>query len=88
MASVVSVAFAPDGATLVSGSYDRTVRLWRVADGALLHTLKGHTGTVESVAFAPDGALLASASGDHIVRLWRVADGVLLLSLQGNRDSL
>jgi WD40 repeat protein len=42
---------------------DRTVKLWRVADGALLRTLEGHAGSVNSVAFSPDGSLLASGSG-------------------------
>jgi len=68
----MSVAFAPNGATLASGSADRTVRLWRVADGRLLHTLEGHTDQVDSVAFTPDGATLASGSVDDTVRLWRL----------------
>jgi WD40 repeat protein len=34
--SVLSVAFSPDGTTLVTGSIDKTLRLWRVADGAPL----------------------------------------------------
>jgi len=71
-------AFAPDGATLASAPNDRTVRLWRVADGALLFTLQG--GAL-NMAFAPDGATLASGSG-KMVLLWRVADGVLLHTLQ------
>ncbi len=40
---VSSVAFSPDGQTLVSGSYDGTIKLWRVHDGANLHSIKGHT---------------------------------------------
>jgi len=42
---VYSVAFSPDGQILASGS-GKTVRLWRVSDGTLLSTLKGHTGWV------------------------------------------
>jgi WD40 repeat protein len=48
------------------------VRLWRVADGALLRTLEGHTSSVWGVAFSPDGQTLASGSGDETVRLWKL----------------
>jgi WD40 repeat protein len=64
------------------------VRLWRVADGRLLRTLEGHTGSVESVAFSPDGQTLASGSEDHTVRLWRVSDGALLRTLEGHTGSV
>jgi len=70
---VYSVAFSPDGQTLASGSWDKTVRLWRVSDGRLLRTLKRHTNGVWSVAFSPDGQTLAWGSDDGTVRLWGVA---------------
>ena len=44
--AVRSVAFSPDGQTLAAGSLDGRVRLWRVADGAPLHSLTEHTGWV------------------------------------------
>jgi WD40 repeat protein len=52
--SVNSVAFSPDGKQVVSGSYDKTVRLWDALAGAPLQTLEGHSGSVNSVAFSPD----------------------------------
>ena len=83
--NVSSVAFAPHGGVLASGSGDHTVRLWRARTGRLLQTLEGHTGGVTSVAFAKDGGVLASGSDDHTVRLWEARTGRLL---QSHRDPL
>jgi len=81
---VHSLSFSPDGSLLASGNDDTTVKLWRVADGQLIATLKGHTKPVLSVSFSPDGSWLASGSGDGTVKLWRVADGKLLRTLKGH----
>ena len=63
---VDNLAVLPDG-TLASGSWDKTVRLWR--DGACVGTLRGHTNKVTCLAVLPDGTL-ASAGVDGTVRLW------------------
>jgi WD40 repeat protein len=55
------VAFSPDGKTVVSGSDDRTVRLWDVASGAETAKLEGHSDWVNCVAFSPDGKTLFPA---------------------------
>src|SRR5205085_1673029 len=67
--SVSSVAFSPDGRTLVSGSYDHTVKVWEVSSGQLRST-RANNHMVRAVAFAPDGKLIASGSLDKTVRLW------------------
>jgi cytochrome c len=73
-APVAGLAVSPDGASLASASWDHTVRLWSLADGAQ-RVLEGHTQNVNGVAFAPDGKSLVSVGYDLAVRIWPVAGG-------------
>jgi WD40 repeat protein len=82
---ITSVAFSADGASMLSGSRDKKVKLWDAATGALLRTLEGHSNAVWSVAFSPDGARVLSADGK--VRLWDAATGVVLRTFEGGGSS-
>src|SRR5262249_49352834 len=57
--------FSPDGKLLATCSYDRLIKLWDVASGKLLQTLKDHSDAVYGVAFNSDGRLLASVAADR-----------------------
>ncbi|KAH8674500.1 WD40-repeat-containing domain protein [Tricladium varicosporioides] len=81
---VNSVAFSPDGKQVVSGSDDKTIRLWDAVTGTLLQTLEGHSESVKSVAFSPDGKQAVSGSNDRTVRLWDAVTGALLQTLEGH----
>ncbi|MEG4231683.1 AAA family ATPase [Microcoleus sp. Pol11C3] len=79
---VTQVSFSPEGKTLASASFDKTIRLWRL-DDVPLKTLDGHQNRVQSVTFSPDGQRLASASTDKTIKLWS-RTGVLLETLEGH----
>ena len=85
---VTSVAFAPDGEILASGSADHTIRLWDVETGQHKATLKGHEREVTSVAFAPDGKTLTSVSADHTIRLWDASIGQQKTIFTGHRNEV
>ncbi|KAG8730385.1 hypothetical protein FRC10_002753 [Ceratobasidium sp. 414] len=70
------VAYSPDGQHIVSGSYDKTIRIWDAQTGQPLgQPLQGHTWFVTSVAYSPDGAYIASGSHDKTVRIWDAHTG-------------
>ena len=91
---VNSVAFSPDGKTLVSGGRDgnhqdgyQPVRLWDVKTGEEKDTLIRQLHTVKSVAFSPDGTMLAGGSLDNVY-LWDLKTGEQKEVFHGHKDSV
>ncbi|KAG8752022.1 POC1 centriolar protein A [Serendipita sp. 396] len=73
---VISVVFSPDGRWIVSGSWDKTIRLWDAETGQSLgEPLRGHTRAVTSVGFSPDGRRIVSGSWDETICLWDAETG-------------
>ena len=72
---VNSIAFSPDGNTLVSASDDKTIRLWDVSTGEKLTTLQSYNGTVMSVKFNPDGKTFATSHRNcrgPVILIWNL----------------
>ena len=78
-----SVAFSPDGRTLV----DNNLRLWDVASGKVLSTLQNYYNYANGVGFSPNGKIV-SGFVEKTVCLWDVASGTKLATLQGHSNSV
>ena len=77
-------AIAAHGDTLVSGSYDCTVRVWKISTGESVLTLRGHAQKVYSVVLDHARNRCISGSMDNMVRIWDLDTGALRYSLEGH----
>jgi len=76
-------ALSGAGNTLVSGSYDHTVRVWRISTGECRWRLQGHSAKVYSVVYDVEKDRCFSGSMDHCVKVWDLTRGVNLFTLEG-----
>ena len=64
-------SYSPNGCYIVTGSNDKTIRIWDAETGvAVGKPLEGHTNSVNSVAYSPDGRHIISGSDDKTIRIW------------------
>ena len=78
-----SVAISSDGRFIVTGSDDKTARIWDANNGALLQVLEGHANSVGLVAISPNNQFIATAS-DKTIRIWNASNGSLIHTMRGS----
>ena len=78
------MAVSLDGKHVVTASRDSTARVWRLSDGACLHTLMGHPHWVFSAMVSADGMYVVTASSDMTARVWDLSGGKCLRTLNGH----
>jgi tetratricopeptide (TPR) repeat protein len=81
--AVKSVAFSPDGARLLTGAFDDTVKIWDTRSGRPLGALPGHAGRVADARVTPDGRTAVTAA-DRSLRVWSLPDGKLVRTFEAD----
>jgi WD40 repeat protein len=87
--SVSAIALVPprpgddpgDDQTVVSGSWDMSIRLRHLNTGGLYRALTGHLLPIRTLALSADGRRLATGSQDSTIKIWSMADGQLQATL-------
>ncbi|KAI0382331.1 WD40 repeat-like protein, partial [Hypomontagnella monticulosa] len=77
-------AIAAHADTLISGSYDNTVRVWRISTGETVHVLQGHSQKVYSVVLDVARNRCISGSMDSFVKIWDLETGTCMHTLEGH----
>ena len=81
---LILLYFWPRTILRITGSFDKTCKLWNVESGKCYYTYKGHSAEVVCVQFDPLSRMIASGSMDATVKLWDVQDGYEITTLSGH----
>ncbi|MEB3883556.1 serine/threonine-protein kinase [Lyngbya sp. CCY1209] len=88
LGQVYALTIAPDGQTLVAGTFG-TIRRWNLNSGQFIDPpIAAHSSWVKSLAIAPDGEIVASGSNDKTIRLWNLQQGIRQRTIEGHTGSV
>ena len=85
---VTTVSITPDGSKIISGSFDKTIKIWNINTGEELKTLVGHSSFVTTVSITPDGSKIISGSEDKTIKIWNINTGEKLKTLIGHSSDI
>lgn len=72
----------------LSGSLDKTLKMWDVREGKEVHTFKGHEGSVNSADFSPDGNWIASGGSDGKILIWDIRTETILQTFDNQEKNV
>ncbi len=79
-----SIAFSNDDRYIISGSSDKSIKIWERESGNEIQTLTGHSDEVTSVAFSNDDRYIISGSNDKSIKIWERESGKEVQTLKGH----
>jgi len=93
-AKVTACVISRDSKLIVSGSLDKTSKVWRIKDPKhvqqpeLLYTLNGHTEGILDVCISEDVKYVVTASQDKTLRIWDTRNGEIYKVLSGHKAAV
>ena len=89
---VSCLSISADGRHVLSGSWDKTLRLWDAHTGESIREFSGHTEGIGGIALSPDGSRAASGAGhvyrDATLRIWDVDSAASLHQFKGHAHNI
>jgi WD40 repeat protein len=70
--TIKSLAFTSDGQTLLSGSWDKSIKFWNVQTGKLEGTISENLDEVSRIALSTDNRILVTKDSGNITKVWRL----------------
>jgi WD40 repeat protein len=83
-----AVAVSSDGKYVAAGGMDKSVKVWKLDSGELVHEIEGSQGIIRAIAFQPHGPLLATGGDEPVVRIWDASTGERRKVLRGVRPTV
>jgi WD40 repeat protein len=83
--SVTTVAFSPDGTSLLTDSFDRSARTWLANAGAAVIQLPRQAAPITDIDVSLDRKLVGTAAADGTTRVWQISAGTLLTVLHSRK---
>lgn len=78
------VKFHPNSNYVLTGSSDKSIRMWDIQKGNCVRLFTGHARGISSLAVSPNGRLLASGDVSGVVKIWDIAEGRLVKTVTGD----
>lgn len=84
--NVSSLAITNNKNYLVSGSWDKTVKIWELSTGKIIRTINGHEELVDKIVIIPNDKFILSIGANSSAKLWELETGNLQFSVESNTD--